>query len=39
MLQTLLEYATSWVLTANVEERKVVVFRNGGKIKPKESQI
>jgi hypothetical protein len=36
MLDELHEYATKWDLTVNIDKTKIVVFRNGGKIKDNE---
>ena len=36
MLNTLYSYTTKWNLTVNVEKTKIVIFRNGGKIRSDE---
>ena len=36
MLNTLHSYTTKWNLTVNVEKTKIVIFRNGGKIRSDE---
>ena len=36
MLNTCYSYTTKWNLTVNVEKTKIVIFRNGGKIRSDE---
>ena len=36
MLNTLYSYTTKWNLTVNVEKTKIVIFKNGGKIRSDE---
>ena len=39
MLNILYDYTEKWSLIVNVEKTKIIVFRNGGIVKPEESWL